>query len=40
MWPLAAYTEHTEHLDVLHREQYLPETYLIIIGFRNIRILY
>nr|DAG04772.1 MAG TPA: hypothetical protein [Siphoviridae sp. ctGa111] len=22
MWPLADYTEHTEPLDVLHREQY------------------
>nr|DAE88643.1 MAG TPA: hypothetical protein [Caudoviricetes sp.] len=29
-----------KHLDVLHREQYLPEPYLIIIGARNISILY
>lgn len=30
----------SEHLDAIHKEQYLPETYLIIIGTRNISILY
>nr|DAG52613.1 MAG TPA: hypothetical protein [Caudoviricetes sp.] len=29
MWPLAAYTEHTEHLDVLHRGQHFQKHTLL-----------
>nr|DAT88124.1 MAG TPA: hypothetical protein [Caudoviricetes sp.] len=29
MWPLVAYTEHTEHLDVLHREQH-PQKHTLL----------